>query len=248
MHRTLLLLAACSTSPIVQVDTTRPADPRPTPPRAMPPAPPIAPTYDVSHILIAWDGALASPRATGRTRDEARAFALDLHRRLTTGADFAQLARKHSDCPSGARGGWLGGTRPGTMVEEFEQAVASIAPGHLTPVTETSFGFHIIRRDAVTDVELSVVLLSIGDHRSLPEATDRANQLRDEIRAGKAFADIARWHSEDRITAPQGGSFGVVARGHLPPALENSAFMLAPDEISAPIPTPWGVYLLRRHG
>ena len=47
---------------------------------------------------------------------------LDLLEQVNAGADFAALAEKHSQCPSGKKGGDLG-DRPGMMVKEFDKVV-----------------------------------------------------------------------------------------------------------------------------
>ena len=61
-------------------------------------------------------------------------------------AQFAELAREHSTCPSGKQGGDLGQFGRGQMVPEFEQAVFSTAAGDITPtLVETQFGYHIIQ-------------------------------------------------------------------------------------------------------
>ena len=68
----------------------------------------------------------------------------DIKRQIEAGADFAELARKHSRCPSGQRGGELGEFSPGQMVEEFDDVVFN---GNLEKIhgpVQTQFGFHLI--------------------------------------------------------------------------------------------------------
>jgi parvulin-like peptidyl-prolyl isomerase len=62
-------------------------------------------------------------------------------------AKFAELAQQHSACPSKAKGGSLGKWRVGRMIPEFDAAVQKMKVGDLVGPVETSFGFHIIRRD-----------------------------------------------------------------------------------------------------
>lgn len=59
-------------------------------------------------------------------------------------ADFAEEAKKHSDCPSGAEGGSLGWFGPGMMVPEFDKAAFEMKKGEISEVVTTQFGFHII--------------------------------------------------------------------------------------------------------
>jgi len=71
--------------------------------------------------------------------------ALDLFDQLTDGANFAELARKHSKCPSGAQGGSLGEFGQGEMVPEFDAVIFSdLAIGKVSSPVKTDFGFHLI--------------------------------------------------------------------------------------------------------
>ena len=99
-----------------------------------------------SHILLMYAG---STRSTAtRTKAEAAAKIRDLATELAGGADFAELAARHSDCPSAKRGGDLGLFGRGQMVRPFEDAVFALGVGQVSGVVETDFGYHLIRRTA----------------------------------------------------------------------------------------------------
>ena len=59
-------------------------------------------------------------------------------------ADFAEEAKKHSDCPSGAQGGSLGWFGRGMMVPEFDKVAFEMKKGEVSGVVTTQFGYHII--------------------------------------------------------------------------------------------------------
>lgn len=97
-----------------------------------------------SHILLMYAG---SSRSTAtRTQAEAQSQIQALKTQIDGGADFADLARQHSDCPSGKSGGDLGSFGRGQMVGPFEQAAFGLPVGGISGVIETQFGYHIIRR------------------------------------------------------------------------------------------------------
>ena len=69
---------------------------------------------------------------------------LNLKSEIEGGADFAEVARQHSTCPSGSRGGELGEFSPGMMVREFDEVVFSAPVGALQGPVRTQFGYHLI--------------------------------------------------------------------------------------------------------
>jgi len=94
-----------------------------------------------SHILIKPD-----PNGDPNTaKAAAKSKAEELLKKVKEGADFAELAKANSNCPSAARGGDLGLFGRGRMVKPFEDAAFAMKPGQTSDVVETQFGYHIIK-------------------------------------------------------------------------------------------------------
>ncbi len=86
------------------------------------------PRASASHILV-----------------ESEAKALELKQQIADGASFAELAKKHSSCPSGQGGGSLGEFGKGDMVPEFDAVIFSDLPiGQVSDPVKTQFGYHLI--------------------------------------------------------------------------------------------------------
>ena len=63
---------------------------------------------------------------------------------IENGADFASLAKEHSQCPSGKQGGDLGEFSQGQMVKEFDDVIFSEELGQVHGPVQTQFGYHLI--------------------------------------------------------------------------------------------------------
>ena len=75
----------------------------------------------------------------------------ELKTRIEGGADFATLAREHSQCPSGKQGGDLGEFGPGQMVREFDQVVFNERVGEVHGPVKTQFGYHLLEITSRSD-------------------------------------------------------------------------------------------------
>jgi len=115
-----------------------------------------------SHILLKVE-----KDASDETRAMKKKEIDDLRAQIAGGADFGKLAAQHSDCPSKEREGDLGLFARGRMVKEFEDAAFKLAPGEISEVVQTPFGYHIIkvteRKDART-LSLDEVREEIREH------------------------------------------------------------------------------------
>jgi len=76
------------------------------------------------------------------------AEAVDLQEKIANGADFAELAKAHSSCPSKANGGDLGPFGRGMMVKPFEDAAFGSDIGKVVGPVQTQFGYHLVKRTA----------------------------------------------------------------------------------------------------
>ena len=123
------------------------------------------------HILLR-PGEQLSPNA-------ARARMLEIKSQIDSGrAEFATMARLHSQDGSAASGGDLGWAGPGMFVPEFEEAMNKLAPGQTSPPVVTRFGVHLIQVMERRQAELSV-----KEQRDLARNILREQKLEDSYRA-----------------------------------------------------------------
>jgi len=75
---------------------------------------------------------------------ESEEICLELKKEIDEGADFADVAKENSSCPSGAQGGDLGEFGPGMMVPEFDKVVFSAPVNTVQGPVQTQFGYHLL--------------------------------------------------------------------------------------------------------
>ena len=75
----------------------------------------------------------------------------ELKTQIEAGADFVELAKEHSQCPSGQSGWDLGEFSPGQMVKEFDEVVFSAEIGKVHGPIQTQFGYHLIEITSRTE-------------------------------------------------------------------------------------------------
>lgn len=118
--------------------------------------------------------------------------------KIEDGANFSEMAEKHSDGPSAQRGGSLGTFSKGEMVPAFEEVAFSLEPGAISDPVKTQFGYHLIEVEekmdsAPADLENSrkEIRQTLSNQKRQQKMQELVEKLRDE-------ADI-----EQKIEMPQ---------------------------------------------
>lgn len=123
----------------------------------------------------------------GVTDDEARDRLKRLRERIVGGADFAELAKVHSDDPSSSKGGDLGWMSPGDTVPEFERAMNQLRENEISSPVQTTFGWHLVQ---------------VIERRTEGVSEERRRALaRNTIRARKADEAYQDWLRQTRDRA-----------------------------------------------
>jgi parvulin-like peptidyl-prolyl isomerase len=78
-------------------------------------------------------------------REERRLQIEQIRERIISGEDFGALAREYSEGPNAEKGGDCGFFKEGELLEELDRVASGLEVGELSPVIETSIGFHLIR-------------------------------------------------------------------------------------------------------
>jgi peptidyl-prolyl cis-trans isomerase SurA len=131
----------------------------------------------VRHILIKTSEIVSE--------DEAKRRLVVLKERLDHGADFAELARLHSNDLSAAKGGDLGWVYPGDTVPEFERAMGALKPGEISEPVRTPFGWHLIQvlerrvQDVSQDRQRLLARQALRERKADEAYQDWLRQLRD---------------------------------------------------------------------
>jgi hypothetical protein len=169
------------------------------------------------HILLQVPPS-AAPTVAQQKETQAKSLLSRIH--AARGGNFSALARQYSDDPgSKVKGGLLGVGGRGQFVSQFEDAAWQLAPGGVSAVVRSPYGFHIIRRPPLAEVRddfargLGDV---VGGHYDSTYVAnlDKQKELKvvkgagAAVRAALQDLDDARSSNKELVTY-KGGSFRV---------------------------------------
>ena len=191
-----------------------------------------------SHILLRVDG----------DEEAVTARAAELAAEARAGADFAELAREHSEDDTNAEnGGDLGLFGRGRMVPEFENAAFALAAGEVSDPVRSPFGYHVIK---VTEKQEEVTQPFAEVRGAIENVLKRERSSSRATALARAIAAEATTPGElERAAAARGYELqesGFAARGEpilglgLAQEVSAQAFAIEPGAVAGPIPTPSG--------
>ena len=138
----------------------------------------IPKTVEARHILIKAD-----QNAKAEQDESARKKAEEVFKLAKEGQDFAELARKYSEGPTKAKGGYLGAFRREEMVKPFSDKAFSMNAGDISEPVRTAFGWHIIKVEKVNPEKTLSLDEAEADIRKKLKADRSKNIAYDEAEA-----------------------------------------------------------------
>lgn len=202
--------------------------------------------YQVGHILISTESSDAESAESAEDR------ALEVVSQLREGADFAAMAVNHSSASTALEGGNLGWRYVEQIPSLFAEVVIEMQVGETADPIRNALGFHIIqlldkRGASNTKAQQSLVrhiLIKPSMIKSSEEALKEITALREELINGADFAELAKEHSEDPLTALAGGELGWTDGSGLDSSLVEKINETATGELSDIFETPGGWHVL----
>ena len=218
--------------------------------------------YQARHILshvksAEIEGAASTEEKQKQAEEKAKARATELLGKVKAGADFGEVAKKHSDDPgSGTQGGSLGEFPKGTMVSAFESALDKLAIGGISEPVLTPFGYHIIKLESRTEERF----------KPLDEVREEVIQSLKKIKARQKVRRTAKHIYQDaentvdlKLAAEKNQVHTVISEffsredHNLPeignqPQFFNTAFSMGENKVSQPIHTQEASFILKLAG
>lgn len=175
----------------------------------------------------------SSSSAVNASREKASA----IRQRVIGGEDFAEVAKKESEDPSGAMGGDLGWVRPQDLREPaLTKAVEALEIGQVSEPVLTVYGYHIIevtdRRAETGEARIRHILVSsTPSDQDIQEVFASANTIYEELKAGASFDSLAARYNTDPA-ADKYGDLGWLRVSELPQFFRDVLTGMNPGDVS----------------
>jgi peptidyl-prolyl cis-trans isomerase SurA len=174
--------------------------------------------------------------ASREALERARLKADSLLREIRAGADFEQVARRESHDSSRSKGGDLGWNRRGELVPEYEQMTFALAPGQVSPLVLTQYGYHIIKVERAKPSEVSsrhILIKPTYDGADTIRARARADSALRLWQAGTPYDTLVkRFHDRDELES----SLEPFPREQLPESYRNAIGTKPKGDFVGPFP------------
>lgn len=205
-------------------------------------------TYNLSHIFVSVPAS-----ATNEQFAEAEAEARGVYDQLIAGADFGELAIRHSDGDTALEGGALG-WRPGDQLPTlFFDVVGDMQGGDVSEPIRAVSGYHIVKVNEVQGVtqkseieqtQIRHILITPDEIIDEQTARQRLEDAFERIQGGEDFGEVAKLMSDDPGSANDGGEMGWTGPGEFVPEFEEVANNLEIGIISEPFRSRFGWHIL----
>ena len=204
--------------------------------------------FHVQHIVIPL-----SEEPTPAEVKKAEAKAQYLLQKIKAGDDFSRLAIAESQGEYALEGGDLGERHLAELPEIFAKKIARMKAGEVSEPLRTGNGFQLLKLVSVSHADthhevskthVRHILVKQDANMTEIQAGKQIENLYQQLKSGKSFAEVAQQYSMDVGSASNGGDLGWVTPEELLPAFSEVMTTLALNTISKPVKTDFGWHLI----
>ena len=208
--------------------------------------------YNLSHILVSIPDS-----ATGAQILESEEEANLVYQKIQDGADFSEMAIRHSDSQAALEGGALGWLKGSELPTLFFDIMDSMEAGQVSQPVRNVSGFHIVRinelrsanqHSEIEQTEVRHILIIPNEIIDDATARQRLEEAVERIAAGEEFGELAKLMSDDPGSVNEGGDMGWSNPGTFVREFEEVANNAEINDVSAPFRSQFGWHILEVTG
>lgn len=207
--------------------------------------------YDVAHILIALPN-----NPTSQDYTSAKAKTQEVLDKINGDMSFSQAAMTYSDSGDSQTGGDLGYKTVNQLPTAFIEPVTTMTIGEVVGPITTDSGYNIIKlldqkggvpnqAHYVTEYHVQEILIKTSPITSNQQIKAQMQRIKNALANGQSFADLAKAYSENYFNNQSGGDMGWINPTKLNPSVATYVQSAPLNQVSDPIQTGDGWYLIK---
>ena len=203
--------------------------------------------YKISSILIS-----VSENPSIQEKSSAKKKVEMIKKKFLSGGQFSTLAKNYSDSGNALSGGDLGWRKISEVPRIFLDELETLDVGKISNVIESTNGYYIFYLEDKKEMEnveieernVRHILIKRNAIVTNELASNKLLELKIRIENGESFSDLARAHSEDTMSAANGGELNWSVKGSFVPEFEDKIDTLPLNKISEPFSSQFGWHIL----
>ncbi len=204
--------------------------------------------YNLSHILVS----IPESASAGEVA-EIQAKVADIYEQLQSGADFGEMAVRHSSAQTALEGGTLGWMKGSQLPTIYTDVVVDLEAGEISEPFRSASSYHLVRvndlrsaiqRSEINQVQVRHILVTPNEIIDDETAKQRLDDAVKRIGEGEEFGEIAKLLSDDPGSANSGGDMGWSGPGTFVPEFEEVVEGMELGVVSEPFRSRFGWHIL----
>ncbi len=204
--------------------------------------------YNLSHILVS-----IPESATADEVAEIQAEVAGIYEQLQNGADFGEMAVRHSSAQTALEGGALGWMKGNQLPTIYTDVVVDLEAGSVSKPFRSASSYHIVKvndlrsavqRSEINQVQVRHILVTPNEIIDDETAKQRLDDAVERLGEGEDFGEIAKLLSDDPGSANSGGDMGWSGPGTFVPEFEEVVNRMELGVVSEPFRSRFGWHIL----